>query len=69
MSENGKRRTLWMSNELDAKAEQTRKILGLSRSGFYRFAIVEVIKQFAIFEKPKEAEKVGTVLPDRAASS
>ena len=42
----GKRRTVWLPNNLDRKAERVRKALGLSNSGFYRFAIVEVIKQF-----------------------
>lgn len=44
-NEKGKRRTVWLPDELDVKAEETRKLLGLGRSGFYRYAIVEVIKQ------------------------
>jgi hypothetical protein len=48
----GKRRTVWLSNELEEKAEEVRKSLGLGRSGFYRFAIVEVVKEFAK-NKPK----------------
>lgn len=44
-NEHGKRRSVWLPDELDAKAEQARKQLGLGRSGFYRYAIVEVIKQ------------------------
>ena len=43
--EQGKRRTLWMPKDLDAKAEETRKLLGLGRSGFYRYCIIEVIKE------------------------
>jgi hypothetical protein len=42
----GKRRTVWLPDKLDRKAEKVRKALGLSNSGFYRFAIIEVIKQF-----------------------
>jgi hypothetical protein len=42
----GKRRTVWLPNELDQKAEQVRTSLGLGLSGFYRFAIIELIKQF-----------------------
>jgi ACT domain-containing protein len=56
-NEKGKRRTVWLSNELDAKVEDVRKKLGLGRSGFYRYAIVEIIKQFAVapvFEKNGE---------------
>jgi hypothetical protein len=55
-SQKGIRRTVWLSNDLDAKADKVRKELGLGRSGFYRFAIVEVIKQFAVSEKQKNGE-------------
>ena len=51
MSAKGKRRVIWMPNELYAKAEEARKQLGLSKSGFYRFAIVEIIKQFVFAKK------------------
>ena len=47
ISRKGQRRTVWLPAELDIKAEETRKKLGLGRSGFCRFAVVEVIKQFA----------------------
>jgi hypothetical protein len=46
--EKGKRRTVWLPNSLDRKAEKVRKTLGLSNSGFYRFAIIEVITQFQL---------------------
>jgi hypothetical protein len=42
--ESGIRRTVWLPKELDEKAEALRKQLGLGRSGFYRFAIVELLK-------------------------
>ena len=38
---------VWLPFALDVKAEKIRKELGLGRSGFYRYAIVEVVKQFA----------------------
>jgi hypothetical protein len=41
----GKRRTVWLPTELDKKADQARKTLGLGRSGFYRFAVIEVVKE------------------------
>ena len=47
----GKRRTVWLPNELDQKAEQVRTSLGLGLSGFYRFAIIELIKQFQTKQK------------------
>jgi len=43
-SESGIRRTFWLPKDLDVKVEEARKILGLGRSGFYRFAVVELIK-------------------------
>jgi hypothetical protein len=43
-SEKGKKRSLWLPLQLDIKAEEMRKMLGLGRSGFYRFCIVETIK-------------------------
>jgi hypothetical protein len=56
--EKGKRRTVWLPDKLDRKAERVRKSLGLSNSGFYRFAIIEIIKQFQTKQfKPKEAQK------------
>ena len=52
----GVRRTIWLPNHLDEKSEKIRKILGLGYSGFYRYAIVEVIKQFAIPTHMNEKE-------------
>jgi metal-responsive CopG/Arc/MetJ family transcriptional regulator len=43
--ESGIRRTVWLPKELDEKVEVLRKELGLGRSGFYRFAIVELLKE------------------------
>ena len=59
----GKRRTVWLPSKLDQKAEDARKSLGLGLSAFYRFAIVEVVKDFAQNKNPcldkREAEKNG----------
>jgi len=46
--ESGIRRTVWLPKDLDEKAEALRKQLGLGRSGFYRFAIVELLKNMII---------------------
>ena len=46
IKEKGKRRTVWLPEKLERKVEEVRKTLGLSKSGFYRFAIVEIVKQF-----------------------
>jgi hypothetical protein len=53
----GKRRTVWVSNELDERVEGIRKKLGLGRSGFYRFAVLEVVKEFSQNKKFQKGEK------------
>jgi len=45
MEKAGIRRTVWLPKELDEKAEEIRKQLGLGRSGFYRFAIIQLVKE------------------------
>jgi hypothetical protein len=56
-TQKGKRRTVWLPYPLDRKAEETRKALGLGMSAFYRFAVVEVVKQFQTKQfKPKEVK-------------
>ena len=63
IAQKGKRRTVWLPNELDQKAEDVRKSLGLGLSAFYRFAIIEVVKDFAQNKNPqldrREAVKNG----------
>ena len=44
--EKGKRRTVWLPCKLDKKSEEVRKSLGLGLSAFYRFSIVEIVKQY-----------------------
>jgi hypothetical protein len=46
MKKSGTRRTVWLPYKLEKKVEDVRKALGLSKSAFYRFAIVEIIKQY-----------------------
>jgi len=42
--EKGIRRTIWLPTNLDSKAEEVRKALGLGRSGFYRYAVTKIIE-------------------------
>ena len=56
--EAGVRRTVWLPKELDEKVEEIRKNLGLGRSGFYRFAILELLKDMILKTKNKDAEGV-----------
>jgi len=56
--EKGTRRTVWLPRKLEKKVEEVRKALGLGKSAFYRFAIVEVVKQYQTKQfKPKETRK------------
>jgi hypothetical protein len=50
----GIRRTIWLPTPLDEKAEQVRKQLGLGKSAFYRFAVVEMVKQFTTTQNKGE---------------
>ena len=53
----GKRRTVWLPNSLDQKAEEARNCLGLGLSAFYRFAVIEVVKQFQTEKHPPRKVK------------
>lgn len=48
MERNGIRRVVWMPYELDNLAEETRKKLGLSRSGFYKYAVTSLLQQLSV---------------------
>lgn len=48
MERNGIRRVVWMPLELDSLAEETRKKLGLSRSGFYKYAVTQLLQQLSV---------------------
>jgi hypothetical protein len=57
-NELGTRRTVWLPTQLEKKVEEVRKALGLGKSAFYRFAIVELVKQVQTERiKPKEGCK------------
>jgi ACT domain-containing protein len=43
--ESGKRRTFWLPHKLDSKAEEVRQRLGLSRSTFYRYAVIKLVEE------------------------
>ena len=46
--EQGTRRTMWISADLDAIVEEARKKLGLSKSGFYRYAILRLLQELNV---------------------
>ena len=46
--EKGVRRTLWVSKETDSLMEEARLKLSLSKSGFYRYAVVRLLEGMSI---------------------
>ncbi|MEM3640701.1 MAG: hypothetical protein QXH37_02100 [Candidatus Bathyarchaeia archaeon] len=56
--ESGVRRTVWLPIELDTKVEEARKLLGLGRSSFYRFAIIETLKSIIITDSKRQLKEV-----------
>ena len=55
MEEKGERRTFWMQNDLDQLVEEVRKKLGMSKSSFYRYAVVRLLEQMSVLStKAKE---------------
>lgn len=41
--EKGKRRSVWLPTKLDEQVEDTRKELGLGKSAFIKYAIIQAI--------------------------
>lgn len=48
MEESGVRRVVWVPNELDEIIEKVRKKLGISRSGFYRNAVLRYLESLSV---------------------
>jgi len=48
VEEKGVRRVVWIPLELDALIEEVRKKIGLSRSGFYRNAILRYLESLSV---------------------
>lgn len=46
--ENGIRRVVWIPHELDMIIERVRKKLGLSRSSFYRNAVLRYLESLSV---------------------
>ena len=68
--EKGERRTFWVSNNLDAIIEEVRKKLGLSKSAFYRYAVVRLLEEMSILStKAKEVTAVNGQLNKKGDSA
>jgi len=57
--ESGTRRSFWLPKNLDAKVEEARQILGLGKSGFYRYAVVKLLESL-VSQQNKTNQKAGT---------
>lgn len=54
----GRRRVVWMPHELDDLAERTRKRLGLTRSGFFRYAVTQLLQQLSVLSTTVKGETI-----------
>lgn len=58
MEEKGVRRLVWLPTELDNVVEEVRTKLGLSKSNFYRYAIIRLLQEMSVLStKAKEMKK------------
>ena len=55
LEETGKRQLVWLPNDLFELTEVVRKKFGMSRSGFYRYAITQLLQDLSVLStKAKE---------------
>lgn len=58
--EKGERRTFWIPNNLDSIIEEVREKLGMSKSAFYRYAVVRLLEEMSVLStKAKETSTNG----------
>jgi hypothetical protein len=49
--EHGIRRVVWLPKKLDAKIEETRRSIGYTRSGFYRYALTRFLEDLLLYKQ------------------
>jgi hypothetical protein len=55
----GRRRTFWVSTDMDSLIEETRRKLRMSRSNFYRYAVTRLLQELSVLTtKAHEKEAV-----------
>jgi hypothetical protein len=54
----GKRRTFWVSTDMDQLIEETRKKLRMSRSNFYRYAAVRLLQELSVLTTKAHEKEV-----------
>lgn len=57
-TENGVRRVVWIPNDLDLIIEKTRQRLGLNRSAFYKYAMMQLLQQLSVLSSSIKKEEV-----------
>ena len=68
MEEKGERRTFWMQNNLDALVEETRTKLGMSKSGFYRYAVIRLLQEMSVLSTKVKEDQERPMLKEAPAS-
>ena len=55
--ERGARRTIWVPENLDKIIEQARGKLGMSRSGFYKYATIRLLQELSLLTETMHEKK------------
>jgi len=56
----GKRRTFWVSTDMDSLIEETRKKLRMTRSNFYRYAATRLLQELSVLTTKAHEQEVPT---------
>jgi len=59
--EKGVRRVFWLPNEMDEVVESIRKKLGMSRSAFYRHAVIRLLEEYSMLSSLAHSEDLDQV--------
>jgi hypothetical protein len=56
----GKRRTFWVSTDMDSLIEETRTKLRMSRSNFYRYAVTRLLQELSVLTTKAHEKEAAT---------
>jgi len=59
-TDNGRMESVWMSNTFFSMAEETRRKLGMTRSGFYRYAITRLLEEMSVLSSKAHEQEAKT---------
>ena len=57
--ENGVRRVVWLSAEIDRVVDDARQGLGMTRSGFIRYSVLRLLEDLSLLSKRAKTEAIG----------